>query len=94
MNFYLLATDTIPMITDHRNYSRHRLQEQLINAKCFTSIMSSMATITDTSSKRRNEVVVFPMIAFLIVMFEYKYNTCFHRRIKCLNNCVAAVLEL
>ena len=48
-----LLIDTIVMITDYKNCSRSRLQEQFINAKCFTNIMSSMAMITEASS---NEV--------------------------------------
>ena len=50
------VVDAIPMITNHRNYTRCQLQEQLISSKCFTSIVSSMTKIADTDS---TEVVLF-----------------------------------
>lgn len=51
LHCYFIA-DTIPMITDHRSYSRRQLQGQLINAKCFTSIISSMTMVADISSNQ------------------------------------------
>lgn len=84
------TVDAMPMITNHRSHSRRRLQEQLINAKCFTSIVSSMATTAEISSQIK-EVKLLYHCMFLIVGLNNKY---FYRRaVRYWSNCVVVVSE-
>ena len=62
----MLNSDTIPMMTNHRSHSRRRLQDQLIKAKCLTSIVTCLNMIISTQNNKV-PIVSFLSSCFLIV---------------------------